>query len=75
VVTHELSFAERVANRLVFMDEGHIVEEGTPEQVMHAPQNPRTRQFLGQLETDLSDNKIDTDAAGDADSSSKDGRA
>ena len=55
VVTHELSFAGQVANRLVFMDEGLIVEEGKPEQVLHSPKNPRTRQFLGQLETDLSD--------------------
>jgi ABC-type polar amino acid transport system ATPase subunit len=54
VVTHELSFAAQVANRLVFMDEGQIIEEGQPEQVLHNPRNPRTRQFLGQLETDLS---------------------
>lgn len=54
VVTHELSFAEQVANRMVFMDDGHIIEEGAPEQLLHRPQNPRTKQFLGQLETDLS---------------------
>lgn len=54
VVTHELSFAEQVANRMVFMDDGRIIEEGVPEQLLHRPDNPRTRQFLGQLETDLS---------------------
>ena len=48
VVTHEMSFARDVASRVVFMAGGHIVEEGTPEQVCGNSQNPRTRQFIGQ---------------------------
>ena len=48
VVTHEMSFARDVASRVVFMASGHIVEEGTPEQVFGNSQNPRTRQFIGQ---------------------------
>jgi len=50
VVTHELSFAEQVANRMIFMDQARIVEQGTPAQVLHHPQNPRTQRFLGQIE-------------------------
>ena len=48
VVTHEMSFARDVASRVIFMDGGNIVEEGTPEQVFMYSQNPRTRQFIGQ---------------------------
>jgi polar amino acid transport system ATP-binding protein len=47
VVTHEMRFAEEVADRVVFMDGGVIVEEGPPHQVIRAPQNERTRKFLG----------------------------
>ena len=46
VVTHEMGFAREVADRVVFMEGGHIVEEGTPQQVFHS-ENPRTRQFIG----------------------------
>ena len=46
VVTHEMSFARDVADRVVFMEGGHIVEEGSPQQVFHS-ENPRTRQFIG----------------------------
>ena len=49
VITHELAFAERVADRLVFMSDGQIVEQGAPGDVLHAPQHARTRQFLGQI--------------------------
>jgi ABC-type polar amino acid transport system ATPase subunit len=49
VVTHEMSFAREVANRVVFMDEGRIVEESTPEQMFSVPADPRTRQFLDRL--------------------------
>jgi ABC-type polar amino acid transport system ATPase subunit len=49
VVTHEMSFAREVANRVAFMDEGRIVEESTPEQMFSAPADPRTRQFLDRL--------------------------
>jgi len=48
VVTHEMSFARDVADRVVFMEGGVIVEEGPPAQVFHS-QNPRTRQFIGAI--------------------------
>lgn len=46
VVTHEISFAAEVADRIVFMDAGYVVEEGPPEQVLQDPQKDRTKQFL-----------------------------
>ncbi len=46
VVTHEMSFAREVADRVVFMDEGRIVEEGDPAQVLGSPRHRRTRTFL-----------------------------
>ena len=46
VVTHEMGFAREVADRVVFMDEGVVVEQGPPDQVLDNPENPRTRQFL-----------------------------
>ena len=46
VVTHEMGFARQVADRVVFMDGGYIVEEGTPEEVFDHPQQPRTQEFL-----------------------------
>ena len=46
VVTHELGFAARVADRIVFMDQGVIVEEGSPETILKNPSKPRTREFL-----------------------------
>ena len=49
VVTHEMGFAKDVANRVVFMDEGKIVEEGVPGQVLEAPTVERTRAFLGKM--------------------------
>lgn len=49
VVTHEMGFAREVANRVVFMDEGVIVEEGPPGQLMERPQTDRLRDFLGQV--------------------------
>ena len=49
VVTHEMGFAREVANRVIFMDEGYILEQGTPEQVMCDPQHVRTRDFLGKV--------------------------
>jgi polar amino acid transport system ATP-binding protein len=49
VVTHEMGFAREVASRVVFMDEGIIVEEGTPEQVFDNPQSERTQDFLGHI--------------------------
>ena len=46
VVTHEMGFAAKVADRVVFMDEGVIVEEGPPEKVLKSPSHQRTREFL-----------------------------
>ncbi|MFC4855069.1 amino acid ABC transporter ATP-binding protein [Actinophytocola glycyrrhizae] len=49
VVTHEMGFARRVADKVVFMDQGVIVEEGPPEAVFDAPRSPRLKQFLSQV--------------------------
>ena len=48
-VTHEMGFARAVANRMVFFDQGQIVEEGPPRQIFEAPQHERTRRFLSQI--------------------------
>jgi general L-amino acid transport system ATP-binding protein len=48
-VTHEMGFARAVANRMVFFDEGLIVEEGPPQQIFGDPQQERTKQFLSQI--------------------------
>lgn len=52
VVTHEMNFAERVADRVVMFDEGNIIEEGKPREFFRDPQHPRSRQFLSQLHWD-----------------------
>ena len=49
VVTHEMGFAREVADRVLFMDEGVIVEEGTPDQIFSTPQNARTKDFLNKV--------------------------
>jgi ABC-type polar amino acid transport system ATPase subunit len=49
VVTHEMGFAREVGSRLIFLDEGMIVEEGKPREVFANPRNERTRQFLGRV--------------------------
>ena len=49
VVTHEMGFAREVADRVLFMDGGHILEEGTPQQIFGDPQHPRTRDFLNKV--------------------------
>ena len=49
VVTHEMGFAREVADRVVFMDEGYIVEEGTPDEVFGNPREERTRSFLDKV--------------------------
>jgi polar amino acid transport system ATP-binding protein len=49
VVTHEMGFARNVANRLVFMDGGRVVEEGTPDAFFDRPRHERTRQFLSKI--------------------------
>ncbi len=49
VVTHEIGFAREVGDHLVFMDDGKIVEEGNPKEVMDNPQNPRAKDFFGKV--------------------------
>jgi polar amino acid transport system ATP-binding protein len=49
VVTHEIGFAREVGDALVFMDEGFIVESGTPKDVVGNPQHERTRRFLSKV--------------------------
>lgn len=49
VVTHEMGFAREVGSRVLFMDEGRLVEEGTPEDIFDRPQNPRLKDFLSKV--------------------------
>ena len=49
VVTHEMSFAREVADRVIFMDEGRILEEGSPEHFFKSPTHERTKQFMRQI--------------------------
>jgi len=49
IVTHEMNFAKDVADQVLFMDQGVIVEKGTPEEVFENTQNPRTLQFLNKV--------------------------
>ena len=49
VVTHEMGFAKEVGNRVIFMDEGKILEEGTPDAIFNHPQNPRLQDFLSKV--------------------------
>ncbi|MBP3360858.1 MAG: amino acid ABC transporter ATP-binding protein [Clostridia bacterium] len=49
VVTHEMGFAREVGDRVLFMDEGVIMEQGTPDEIFNHPQNPRTQSFLSKV--------------------------
>ncbi|MCJ8009915.1 amino acid ABC transporter ATP-binding protein [Lederbergia wuyishanensis] len=49
VVTHEMGFAREVGDRVIFMDEGIVMEEGNPEQIFDRPENPRTQEFLSKI--------------------------
>lgn len=49
IVTHEMNFAKRVASRVLFIDNGVIVEQGTPEEIFNHPQKQRTKEFLDQI--------------------------
>ena len=49
VVTHEMGFAREVATRVIFMDDGKILEEGKPNDIFENPQNPRTKDFLSKV--------------------------
>lgn len=50
VVTHEMAFARDISDRIIFMDDGLIVEEGNPEELFNNPKNPRTQKFLNRYE-------------------------
>jgi polar amino acid transport system ATP-binding protein len=49
IVTHEMGFAREVADRVLFIDQGIIQEEGTPQQIFSNPTNPRTQAFLSKV--------------------------
>ncbi|GMA85342.1 hypothetical protein GCM10025868_05920 [Angustibacter aerolatus] len=49
VVTHEVGFAREVADLVVFLDEGRVLEQGTPAEVLDHPTHPRTREFLSRV--------------------------
>jgi polar amino acid transport system ATP-binding protein len=49
IATHEMGFARDIADRVCFLDAGRILEQGPPERIFTAPQNPRTRRFLGRI--------------------------
>jgi polar amino acid transport system ATP-binding protein len=49
IATHEMGFARDIANRVCFLDEGKILEQGAPERIFTSPEHPRTRQFLGRI--------------------------
>lgn len=51
IVTHEMSFAKEIADRIIFMDDGRIIEEGIPEEIFSNPQNERTKRFLERFQT------------------------
>nr|WP_330217591.1 ATP-binding cassette domain-containing protein [Planococcus halocryophilus] len=55
IVTHEMNFAKEVADRVVFMDDGVIVEQGTSQQIFENPTEVRTRQFLSKVEAIVSE--------------------
>lgn len=57
IVTHEMSFAREVADKVIFMDEGQIIEQGTPEEIFNHPKNERTIQFLQRVNYTLNTNK------------------
>jgi polar amino acid transport system ATP-binding protein len=49
IATHEMSFARDIANRVCFLDDGVILEQGPPVEIFSSPQNPRTQQFLQRI--------------------------
>ena len=49
VVTHEMGFAREVADRVVVLDQGELIEQGPPEQIFSRPSHPRTRAFLSRV--------------------------
>jgi ABC-type histidine transport system ATPase subunit len=65
VVTHERHFAREAADRVVFLQEGRIVEEGPPEKVLNNPDDERTRQFLRRFLADNREPAVPTEALTD----------
>jgi ABC-type polar amino acid transport system ATPase subunit len=66
VVTHEMQFAREVGDRVVFMDDGRIIEEGVPSEVLNRPREERTRRFLARsLQLAHSLDELATDRGGD----------
>ena len=57
VVTHEMNFAREVADRVVVMDAGQVVEQGKAEEVLLAPKNPRTASFLSRFHSTIGERK------------------
>lgn len=49
LVSHEMNFIRHVSNRVIFLDKGHVVEDGTPKEVFEHPENQRTREFLNKM--------------------------
>ena len=49
VVTHEMGFAKEISDRVLFMEQGQIIEEGTPLQIFESPENDRTKEFLSKI--------------------------
>ena len=49
IVTHEIDFAKEISDRIVFMDKGNIVEQGTPTEIFNRPKEARTKEFLEAL--------------------------
>ena len=49
IVTHEMGFAKEVSDRVLFMDDGMVIESGTPSEIFNTPQNPRTKDFLSKV--------------------------
>ena len=49
VVTHEMGFAKEVGTRVIFMDEGKILEQGTPDEIFNSPKDPRLVEFLSKV--------------------------
>jgi len=49
IATHEMGFAKEVANRVIFLDQGRIVEEGTPKEIFEHPKEERTIEFLSKI--------------------------
>lgn len=49
IVTHEMSFAREAADKVVFMDGGYVVEEGTPQEIFNHPKEERTKKFLSRI--------------------------